>query len=54
MIKFKEIFSDVKNPRIGTTKKHTLLDIIVLSICGVIVGCENFEEIYNFGKVHIS
>ena len=53
MFKFKEIFSSVKDPRVNRTKKHPLLDIIALSICGIIAGCENFEEISDFGKAHI-
>ena len=51
--KFKEIFSSVKDPRVNRTKKHPLLDIIALSICRIIAGCENFEEISYFGKAHI-
>ena len=52
-VKFKEIFSPVKDPRVNRTKKHPLLDIIALSICGIIAGCESFEEISDFGKAHI-
>ena len=52
--KFKEIFSSVKDSRIDRTKKHTLLDIIALSICGVIAGYETFKEISDFGKAHIN
>lgn len=51
--KFAEIFSSVKDPRVNRTKKHLLLDIMALSICGVIAGCESFEEISDFGKAHI-
>ncbi|MBK2027977.1 transposase family protein [Allofrancisella guangzhouensis] len=47
------IFSSVKDPRVDRTKKHTLLDIIALSICGIIAVCETFEEISDFGKAHI-
>ena len=52
-VKFKEIFSPIKDPRVNRTKKHPLLDIIALSICGIIAGCESFEEISDFGKAHI-
>ena len=51
---FKEIFSSIKDPRIDRTKKHSLLDIICLSLCGVIAGCESFEEVSDFGKSHES
>jgi predicted transposase YbfD/YdcC len=49
---FKDIFSSIKDPRIDRTKKHSLLDIIFLSLCGIIAGCESFEEVSDFGKAH--
>jgi predicted transposase YbfD/YdcC len=49
---FKDIFSSIKDPRIDITKKHSLLDIIFLSLCGIIAGCESFEEVSDFGKAH--
>ena len=49
---FKDTFSSIKDPRIDRTKKHSLLDIIFLSLCGIIAGCESFEEVSDFGKAH--
>ncbi len=49
---FRETFSSIKDPRIDRTKKHSLLDIICLSLCGIIAGCESFEEVSDFGKAH--
>ena len=43
-------FVGLEDPRIDRTKKHLLLDIIVLAICAVIGGAEGWEEIEDFGK----
>jgi predicted transposase YbfD/YdcC len=44
------IFSQVEDPRVEQTKRHRLLDIIILAICGVICGAEGWVEIEEFGK----
>ena len=43
-------FGQVKDPRVERTKKHKLLDIMVISICGVICGGDSWTEIELFGK----
>lgn len=47
---FIECFSNLKDPRIDRTKKHLLLDVIAIAICGVLSGEENWEEIEDFAK----
>lgn len=49
---FIECFGDLKEPRVERTKKHLLLDILALSICGVLSGAEGWEEIEDFAKEH--
>jgi predicted transposase YbfD/YdcC len=44
-------FADLNDPRIERTKKHKLMDIIAIAICGVICGADNWVEIAYFGKV---
>lgn len=44
-------FSDLSDPRMERTKRHGLLDIITLALCGVICGAESWVEIEEFGKV---
>jgi hypothetical protein len=34
----------------GRTKQHKLLDMIILTICGIICGAETWVEIEEFGK----
>lgn len=44
-------FGDVTDPRVERTRRHGLLDIITLALCGVICGAESWVEIEEFGKV---
>jgi predicted transposase YbfD/YdcC len=43
-------FRDLADPRIDRQKRHLLLDIIVITICAVICGAEEWTEIALFGK----
>ena len=49
---FIECFSDLQDPRVDRTKKHLLLDIIALAVCGVLSGTETWEELEDFGQAH--
>jgi len=46
-------FSRVKDPRIDRTKRHRLLDILIIAICGVICGADSWVDIELFGKTKI-
>jgi predicted transposase YbfD/YdcC len=41
---------DLTDPRIDRTKLHKLLDILVIAICAVIAGADNWEDIAEFGQ----
>jgi predicted transposase YbfD/YdcC len=43
-------FEELEDPRIERTRKHSLVDIICLSICAVIAGAEGWEDIEEFGR----
>jgi predicted transposase YbfD/YdcC len=43
-------FNKVKDPRIERSKRHKLLDIILLAICGVICGADSWVDIEMYGK----
>jgi predicted transposase YbfD/YdcC len=45
-----EHFSQVEDPRIERNKLHKLLDIIVIAICAVICGADNWVDIELFGN----
>ena len=46
-------FGKVKDPRIDRTKRHGLLDILIIAICGVICGADSWVDIELFGKTKI-
>ena len=44
-------FRDIEDPRIDRRKRHMIWDIIVLTICAVVCGCETWEDIETYGKI---
>jgi len=44
-----DCFADLVDPRIDRTKRHGLLDIVAIALCGVIGGAENWVEIADWG-----
>ena len=44
-----EHFADIKDPRVERTKKHQLMDILVIAILAVIAGAQGWEDIENYG-----
>ena len=45
-----EQFADLEDPRIDRTKCHQLRDIIVIAICAITCGADNWVEIEEFGR----
>jgi len=43
-------FAKVRDPRVERTKRHCLMDIIIIAICGVICGADSWVDIELFGK----
>lgn len=43
-------FGDLQDPRIDRTKRHKLLDIVVIAICAIICGADGWVAIEEFGK----
>ena len=46
-----EKFSTLVDPRIERTKKHSMTDLLVISICGFICGPDNWVELEEFGEL---
>jgi hypothetical protein len=44
-------FQDVPDFRINRRKRHELLDILVIALCAVVCGADDFEEIGAYGKL---
>ena len=45
-----EHFQTLEDPRIERTKKHRLLDILVIAVCTLLTGGEGFQDMELFGK----
>lgn len=45
-----EHFSTITDPRIDRTKRHKLIDILVIAICGIICGADSWEDFEVFGE----
>jgi predicted transposase YbfD/YdcC len=43
-------FRKLRDPRVPGRRKHLLLDLIVITICGVICGCDDWQEIATFAR----
>lgn len=43
-------FANLEDPRIDRTKRHKLIDILVIAISAVICGADNWEEVELFGQ----
>lgn len=46
-------FGDLTDPRMDRTKLHKLLDVLVIAICAVIAGADNWEDVEEFGKARL-
>jgi len=43
-------FGKIRDPRIDRTKRHQLLDIMIIAICAVICGADGWVEVEMYGK----
>ena len=43
-------FQSLEDPRIERTKKHPLLDILVIALCTLLTGGEGFQDMELFGR----
>lgn len=48
--KMLSFFDDLTDPRVDRTKLHCLKDIIGITICAVISGCDDWDEIELYGR----
>ena len=50
---FSEYFGELKDPRQTAKISYPLFDILFLTLCAVIAGAEGWEDIEDFGDVHL-
>jgi len=43
-------FADLPDPRVDRTRAHELLDILVIAICAIICGANDWEAVAEFGR----
>lgn len=43
-------FGNLTDPRVERTKLHKLFDILVIAICAILAGADNWEDIADFGQ----
>ena len=46
-------FGDLTDPRIDRTKLHELMNILVIAICAILAGADNWEDVEEFGKARL-
>jgi predicted transposase YbfD/YdcC len=49
-LSIKRHFRKLKDPRRRHRRRHLLLDILVIAICGVVSGCNSWSQIAAFGR----
>jgi predicted transposase YbfD/YdcC len=52
-IGFLDHFKGLEDPRIERCKLHPMEEILLLVLCGVIAGCDGWEDIEDFGKAKL-
>ena len=46
-------FRSLKDPRVVGRRKHLLADLVVITICAVICGCNDWQQIATFAKTRL-
>ena len=46
-----QVFNNLTDPRMDRRKRHSLVNILTISICAVICGCDDFSAIEEYGKL---
>jgi predicted transposase YbfD/YdcC len=46
---FHDHFQDLQDPRVERTRKHPLINILFIAVCGVLSGANSFASLHEFG-----
>jgi len=49
-----EAFAEVDDPRIERTKRHPLMNVLVMALCGAIAGANGWDELTLFARAHLA
>jgi len=50
---FADFFSELPDPRLDRQKRHSLMEILFVSVCAVICGATSFVDMADFGRAKI-
>ena len=50
LLSARHYFAKLPDPRINRRRRHELLDIILIALCGVIAGANDWQQIETFGR----
>jgi hypothetical protein len=50
---FFDVFGELEDPRIQRSKLHPMPEILLVSVCGVIAGCDGWCDIEQFAKQRV-
>ena len=45
-----ELLEGLRDPRLNRRKRHKLVDVLTLAICGALCGVDHFVELPRFGR----
>ena len=45
---FRDHFQDLQDPRVERTRKHPLINVLFIAVCGVLSGANSFASIHEF------
>ncbi len=48
--RLRHYFGQLRDPRAQRAKRHDLLDILIIAVCGIICGADSWVDIEEFGK----
>jgi predicted transposase YbfD/YdcC len=51
---FTPYFGNLTDPRVSRTRRHTLLDLVVLALCATLGGADGWADIERFGKAKLA
>jgi hypothetical protein len=47
---FHDHFQDPQDPRVERTRKHPLINLVFIAVCGVLSGANSFASIHEFAR----
>ena len=50
---FLDFFNEVTDHRIDRQKRHPVAEILLVTFCGTIAGCDSWEDLELFGKTKL-